>query len=429
LKLKILAFLLLITVPLFAAEDFGAEGNAWVAEVRHLLKVHNDFDVEAFFRKEEATARKLLSINPDSPENKRRLADALHMQGHFVEYRLNFEAARALHEEALVLYQESGLKAKTSYDGVLHSVEHIFIDLFDASLELEKQGNANAAKAKLMEALKYALENKTHALLIKERFETRFDQMTEKIEKLSNQKTAHYIAGYGFAFTSAEASEILNEVEIMKYRYRIQHMLNPHDDIGFFDGMNLFKLDGKGNAYSVFAANVDSYVNDFNLLNDRLKAVVDAYKNERSRIGKNVDSELIKEYRAEIERLLVKNQRTYSDILSMKVNLAELSLQIEFANKQLAKLLLFSERSQLTLEESRKLNSVTDSIKQSIIEMKGNRYRAALRLKLAQESLSEFKKVFETYKKSKSVEAVMTLKISFDSTGTNSCLRVYRGSR
>jgi hypothetical protein len=113
----------------------------------------------------------------------------------------------------------------------------------------------------------------------------------------------------------------------------------------------------------------------------------------------------------------------------MKVNLAELSLQIEFANKQLAKLLLFSERSQLTLEESRKLNSVTDSIKQSIIEMKGNRYRAALRLKLAQESLSEFKKVFETYKKSKSVEAVMTLKISFDSTGTNSCLRVYRGSR
>lgn len=123
------AFLLFTAVAAFAKD---AEQSEWANHVRQIMKWGPEVSIRIQALGRETKAREGLRRQPDSREYKRDLADALHTQGHMAEEDGDFAKAMALHKESLRYFEESGLPSKESYDGVVHSKEHIFQVFYDS---------------------------------------------------------------------------------------------------------------------------------------------------------------------------------------------------------------------------------------------------------------------------------------------------------
>lgn len=97
-------------------------------------------------------------------ETHRDLGDAYHLMGHAFSAKRDFVNAIEAHLQAARSFVAAdGLKSKTAYDdGLEHSLEHLFLAMFDHGVEVEKARGADAARPVYQKA-KVFLENEVAA--------------------------------------------------------------------------------------------------------------------------------------------------------------------------------------------------------------------------------------------------------------------------
>ncbi len=110
------------------------EAQAWLDRASKISGIPVD-RLEETFKSNEAKARETLKSMPSSMAFNRDLADSLHRLGHLAEHEHSYDKARKLHLESYEHYQKSGvLKSQGSSNGLLHAVEHIFMDYYDEAV-------------------------------------------------------------------------------------------------------------------------------------------------------------------------------------------------------------------------------------------------------------------------------------------------------
>lgn len=142
----IILFSLSFYFPISADPISKKEADKWIQHVLHIRGLSPKADLVAIIKADEKIARANLMSMPTSFAFNRDLADIAHELGHFAEHEHNYPKARELHLEALELYKKAGvLEIHGSWDGELHSLEHIFMDFYDEGIVEEKKGHADKA--------------------------------------------------------------------------------------------------------------------------------------------------------------------------------------------------------------------------------------------------------------------------------------------
>ncbi|CAN5519501.1 hypothetical protein BH10BDE1_BH10BDE1_14390 [soil metagenome] len=163
------------------------EAAEWESFVRGLMKWDASVDLRLEAAGRRAVAEKNLTLNPQSRVERRDLADALHTLGHMSEHEHRFEFAISFHMKALESFLMSGLESRESWDdGTEHAKEHIFMDIYDEGVLLERKGdvqNANryfdsAAYFALRSGIANSLRHKT------DRFDSRFEPLQMRLKQM-----------------------------------------------------------------------------------------------------------------------------------------------------------------------------------------------------------------------------------------------------
>ncbi len=136
-----------------------------VEEAENFLEFKtSDPDFARLFADSKAKAQHLhriaarkLSQSPDSPAAQSEMGSTLHWLGHMAEVENDFELALSYHRASLKYYRQSGgVTANGSWDdGVNHALEHIFMDLYDRGVILEREGRIEEARRSFREAWKF----------------------------------------------------------------------------------------------------------------------------------------------------------------------------------------------------------------------------------------------------------------------------------
>lgn len=113
------------------APPIGRNKEKFEESIRATYGLTPRADVREFALHQEKTIQEQLRVSPDSPESLRDLGDIYHTLGHLEEYDDNFEAALNYHQKAIENFQRSHLKSKQSGDKLRHSIEHIFVDMYE----------------------------------------------------------------------------------------------------------------------------------------------------------------------------------------------------------------------------------------------------------------------------------------------------------
>lgn len=113
------------------APPIGRSKEKFEESIRATYGLTPRADVREFALHQEKTIQEQLRVSPDSPESLRDLGDIYHTLGHLEEYDDNFEAALNYHQKAIENFQRSHLKSKQSGDKLRHSIEHIFVDMYE----------------------------------------------------------------------------------------------------------------------------------------------------------------------------------------------------------------------------------------------------------------------------------------------------------
>ena len=118
---------------------------------------------------------------PPTPATLRTLGDAHHDLGHHTEALQDFDAAIGYHKASLHYYRQSGMPAVGSWgDGVEHTHEHIFMNLYDKGVMLESKGLYEESIQSLRAAWAYfesADRIKVPRVLHDERFQSRYREL------------------------------------------------------------------------------------------------------------------------------------------------------------------------------------------------------------------------------------------------------------
>lgn len=169
------------------------EAAEWEAHVRRLMKWDSSVDLKVEAAERRAEAEKNLAVNPQSRSDRRDLADALHTLGHMSEHDHRFEFAIAFHMKALENYLVSGLETRESWnDGTEHAREHLFMDLYDEGVLLERKGDFQNANRYFDSAAYFAhrsgiannLRHKT------DRFDSRFEPLQIRLKQMAHSSGA-----------------------------------------------------------------------------------------------------------------------------------------------------------------------------------------------------------------------------------------------
>lgn len=126
------------------APPIGRNKEKFEDSIRATYGLKPQSDIREFATTQEQKILDGLRTNPDSPELLRDLGDIYHTLGHLEEYDENFEAALKYHEKAIENFQRSHLKSKQSGDKLRHSIEHIFVDMYEHAYQaLQKNDSQN----------------------------------------------------------------------------------------------------------------------------------------------------------------------------------------------------------------------------------------------------------------------------------------------
>lgn len=124
-----------------SAEYSAGYEDSW----RRGLQVPEKQSLDSFLSQEI----KRLKAVPENPEIIIKIADYIHVKGHLEEAAKNFMDAYELHTEALSYYvkvKNESVVSVASWDGIEHSLEHMFLDLFDQGYLLALKGEKADAK-------------------------------------------------------------------------------------------------------------------------------------------------------------------------------------------------------------------------------------------------------------------------------------------
>jgi hypothetical protein len=164
------------------------EAAEWEAHVRRLMGWDASVDIKTEAESRMATAEKSLTLTPNSPEQRRDLADAFHTLGHMAEHDHRFDYAISFHLKSLASFLSSGLETRESWDdGTEHAREHIFMDLYDEGVTLERAGDARNAERYFDSAAYFAYQSGLARTLRHrtDRFDSRFEPLELRLKAMA----------------------------------------------------------------------------------------------------------------------------------------------------------------------------------------------------------------------------------------------------
>lgn len=186
------------------------EADAWESHVRRLMNWDSSVDLKLEAQSRMAAAEKILSVNPNSRAERRDLADAFHTLGHMAEHEHRFEYAIAFHLKSLGGFLSSGLETRESWDdGTEHAKEHIFMDLYDEGVILERSGDLTNANRYFDSAAYFAYQTGIVRSLRHrtDRFDSRFDPLQRRLEAMVRKVVPKRLA------IGQHIDQVFNEVQ------------------------------------------------------------------------------------------------------------------------------------------------------------------------------------------------------------------------
>lgn len=140
-------FLILASFTVQAASPLppiGRSREKFENSIRTTYGLTPQANVRDFAHDREKTILDLLRTSPQSEEFLRDLGDVYHTLGHLEEYDDNFERAVEYQQKSIEYFQRTHLKSKQSSDKLRHSIEHIFVDMYEHAYQsLQKREAQN----------------------------------------------------------------------------------------------------------------------------------------------------------------------------------------------------------------------------------------------------------------------------------------------
>lgn len=174
-----IAFIICLMVGSFSSfaqpveEDEILKFQKLIKEKYGLEDLDKTEDFIEYFRKKVNRLKSRVNL---SAKEYVELGDTLHLLGHFYEHKYDYKNALLAHEKSYFAYSRTGgLRVTGSWgDGREHTLEHIFMDYFDWSVLLSRQGKKEQALEKLKLAYAFAKTNKLRNRLGGVRFQKRY---------------------------------------------------------------------------------------------------------------------------------------------------------------------------------------------------------------------------------------------------------------